>query len=664
MTNYKITLQPQSYLLCSNAESSGAFDSQFVFDENGFPYFPAKTFKGLLRESMIEVLEMQGKESKQIREEIARYFGTEGDKFNNGLLNISNLYLSNYDSTDAYFGSKNKIKKHKIQQYYLSQIQQTALGENEIAKNTSLRYYAVLNHARAKGFETTIILDENQTPILQQALRNLRYAGTRRNRGFGKIVCEIDPITELPQTPQATKVQWSDSFDAIKVKITLKESIVLGTQNTDTNTVNSQDFVAGNQVLGMLAWAYKNQNKGKDFETLFLENPLIFEPCYPNAAKPLPLAIHKEKYQKEAVLHNILSKNDTFDEVTKTIGGFINDEFKQVSINKHFNFHASRTARSSGRSTKDAITGGIFYYESIDKGTVFEGKIRGNKAKLAKLYAAFSNDTLFRLGKSKSSQYGEVAVELTPYQSNILTKIPIGNYYMVVESPLLLFNENGFPAPNKNTLHEALKCLETIEIASANIVAIEQYNSTWLAKTGKMPAFKEGSTFKVTLNQAVEKHQTIGEWQEKGFGKIVFYDETEMSAIVNAYSQDFSANSDDMSLPLILEPIQKDLEKQKHESELKIKAYKDAYYKVNRMSNSLISRILNVLETEDTKLIKAFFANIKDKQAGRKLETEHIFDELYKARQNQLPFNEPIKNLTDYVTYWRAYFLYLRKSNK
>lgn len=659
MNKYIIKVEPQSYLLCSNAETGGAFDSQFVFDENGFPYFPAKTFKGLLKESMIEVLEMQGEKTSDIIKKIGVYFGNEGDKYNEGILSISNLNLSGYESQNLYFRSKSKLKKHQIQQYFISQIQQTALNEDETAKDKSLRYYAVLNYNRATSFQTQIRLDENQFQLIEQSLKNLRYAGTRRNRGFGKVKCTIEKDVSTTESA-IPKPEWSESSNAIKVKITLNEPIVLGTQNTDTNTVNSQDFVSGNQLLGMLAWQYKKGAKGEDFEELFLQNNLIFENCYPFDAKPLPLAFHQEKYCNEPKRHNILNKSEGFDEVTKTIGGLVKDN-QSVGINKHFNFHASRPERSAGRSTKNQTTGGIFYYESIDKGTTFEGLIRGENTTLEKLYAAFQNEELFRLGKSKSSQYGEVQVILEPHTIADSEVQATGTYYMVLESPLIVLNENGFPEPTEKYLLQNIPNIE-IESATASICMVEQYNSTWLAKTGKVAAFKEGSTFKVKIKESASKKQFWGEWNEKGFGKVSFYTESEINQHLEAYQQSNEIALESDEIPTFISNIKQEVDSNIENSKIKSNAYKDAGRKVNRFSNSLISRILTVLQTKDIELIISFFKNIEDKQSGRKLKNEHIFDDLYK--NNRLNFEKFSSNkFNQYLTYWGAYFLYLRKSN-
>lgn len=662
MSTYQIRVEPQSYLLCSNAETTATLDSQFVFDQNGFPYFPGKTFKGLLKESMIEVLEMEGKTEAEIVESICYFFGVEGDHFNHGLLEISNLHLEGYDDQHPYFCSANRLTKYQIQQYFLTRVQQTAIDTDEIAKDTSLRTYGVLNHQRVKAFVAAITLDlsEKKITLLKHSLANLRRAGTRRNRGFGQILCRLTEINIRQSSSSDFKDQWINNHNALAVKITLREPTVLGTQNADANTVFSQDYVSGSQVLGMLAWAWKDKPSA-DFKLLFLDNKLVFSPCYPDGAQPLPTAIHKEKYAADTILHNILAGTSE-NTVTKGIGGFVSKE-GGITVEKHFNFHASRPKRSAGRSMKEQKTGGIFYYEALAKGTVFEGEITGDATCLEKLYAELGGKNAFRLGKSKSSQYGNVEVEIKPIAKDTTTEIK-DEYYMVAQSPLILYNEAGYPSPTKCDLERACDKKITIQKATARVVPIEQYNTIWLAKTGKVMAFEEGSTFKVTINESLPKEMRIGEWTHKGFGKVQFLTTEEMNIYKDTLlkEKEVPYPQGNPEPPAFVKVIIDHESTQKTEQNVQTQAYNDAEQLnkrlgKNRLSNSLISRMKAVLALSDAD-ITAFFDEstqngrkpFKDKPAGKALKDAYLYDDLKDTAITRRP-------------YWTAFFEYLRKAN-
>lgn len=697
MKTYKLTITPQSYLLCSNGDTSSTLDAQFVFDENGFPYFPGKTFKGLLKESMMEVLEIKGETG--IESTIQKYFGTEGDDTNKGILEIDNFYLSDYINEILNIASTG-LSKQQIQHYFLTRIQQTALDDNEIAEQGSLRTFAVLNYCRAEEFVTEVILPEMED-ILLKAILHLRYAGLSRNRGFGKIACFIDNGSSI-KPPDFTTPEF---FDYLKVSITTIEPIVLGTQNADQNTVNSQDFISGSQVLGLLAWKHFKEGKPNPKE-LFLSNGLTFSNCYPQGATPLPASIHKAKYKPEPEYYNLLKEKPTEliegvseSIVTKGIGGFVTDQGKQ-KVNKSFNFHASRTDRNAGRSTENAEIGGIFYYESINKGQTFEGKISGDKELLTQIVKANGLTFEANIGKSKSSQYGKVSITFEPIKddsnntekedaekTNKTNVLPAVTYYLVAQSPLILLNNCGYPMPTLQTLQEALGGIP-IESATAGYVAIEQFSGIWGTKTGKFNAYREGSTFKITTETELAPIQQIGAYTERGFGKVKFYSEAEMGTFVtslqtedkkkqkgeneaNTQQEKKKENITQPETPPTLEAIkapQTLLDKIKKEVELfqRKTAVEDAGYKLaqnikyKKLTNSLISRMIEKIGTVTNKAQMTIFLTdktegIADKPAGKQLEDAHLIDDLK---------NSPYSDFVEYKLYWLSFFHALRKANK
>lgn len=58
MAKFKVTIKTESPIHLSSGQADVNIDSEVVHDALGFPYFPAKRFKGLLYESALEVWEM------------------------------------------------------------------------------------------------------------------------------------------------------------------------------------------------------------------------------------------------------------------------------------------------------------------------------------------------------------------------------------------------------------------------------------------------------------------------------------------------------------------------------------------------------------------------------------------------------------------------------
>ncbi|MBK9152079.1 MAG: hypothetical protein IPM26_14295 [Saprospiraceae bacterium] len=91
MKNYVLKIETLSDTLFASAGGGAAVDSITTHYNNGMPYIPAKTIKGLLKESAIEIQEILGHNWNPGDKDdpINIMFGTEGDG-NNGILSLMN----------------------------------------------------------------------------------------------------------------------------------------------------------------------------------------------------------------------------------------------------------------------------------------------------------------------------------------------------------------------------------------------------------------------------------------------------------------------------------------------------------------------------------------------------------------------------------------------
>ncbi|MEO6452617.1 MAG: RAMP superfamily CRISPR-associated protein, partial [Ginsengibacter sp.] len=551
----KLQITLQSFLLTGSGEGSALIDTDIVFDKDGFPFIPARRIKGMLKESMTEVMEMKGEPECKIEEDVIKFFGKEGDEKNSGRLLFKNYYLSEVSKENL----PDLKKKHpfafapeNIRKFFTAEIHQTAL-QDEVAKDTSLRNYRVIKPFIANGkaicFEGVIngneTLAENEKALLKEAVLNFRYAGTRRNRGFGKVSCRLDNSssndTNFSKAALGSNNAVIESGDASTLQVTNNEvfvqiktlsPVVLAMQLGEKNTVLTEKVFNGNRLRGLLASQYiqarnlANAHSDPAFKELFLTCEVCFEPLFYNNAKPLPLHIHSYKSKNTKLTENEVNNEELVNifnkptedeyEITKTVGGtFIRQQntFTAQKPDTTFFFHNSRPNRSAGRSEEDQDTGGIFYYEALDEGQTFAGCIKGPAKFLNELIKEVSKQKTAQAGRSRSAQYGEVEITFTaspvseavePDKNFTITHdiqpASEQQFLLTLQSPLLLLNKYGEPEANKNTLlhyvNTALNTSDiTVENAAAAFTIVEQYNSVWKSKSGKLPAYKEGSAF-------------------------------------------------------------------------------------------------------------------------------------------------------------------------
>lgn len=677
---YKFTLTTESMLLAGSGEGGVLIDADVVFHPTGFPYIPAKRVKGMLKESTEEVLEICGKTDTDIQKIIDALFGSPGCITYEGKLTFKNLYVHDWNKiVDALEHTTNvtAFQPDFIKSFFTTEIQQTAIGKDGVAQKHSLRNYRVINPGWS--FETIFSITETLTDDewnwLQKAIQNLRYAGTRRNRGFGKIKCQITEVNS-EEAQNANSSSGNGDVGKIAVDITTLAPVVLAQQLGEQNTVFTQRHITGNHLRGLLANAFI-RNQGLDranahlndlFYEIFLSGRVHFTDLTYQNSVPVPLHVHSFKIDKTKKPVSVFSRPDG---ITKPIAGRGRIEDGVIRIEGYdpktsFNFHNSRENRAAGRNTERDNEGGIFYYESLNEGQTFSGEITGENSLLSQLASSFEPTFTARLGRSKAAQYGEVQVMLTPREQDrevVVQSYPPGQYVLTLDSPLILLNENGLPFPDKKALLDALPAGVEILNAAASITMIEQFNATWQSKSGKYTAYKEGSSFLLELKSELSKPITrLGEWNEQGFGKVRFerFDEKQKYTILpKIESNPRPEEVRNTGIPILDEIEKMYLEEQK-KVEAKTKAIDDAG-KGKMLNNHLIGRLERLFESSSTVgQINEWIEQTRSKPAGEALKNARLLDEDHRLRIERHGISDfPLLRI-----FWITYFQTLRKKNK
>jgi len=198
MTSLTLRIITLSETLVGTGEGWGStIDSDVVFDIYGLPFIPSKRIKGCLRESALEVAEMFGKGgiTPDWQDKVDLLFGRPGNRIS-APLRFGNLYLKDYEKEREWFEwaiqeYPSLISRDMVLSAFTNIRQQTTIDKTGVAKRNSLRTARVLK--RGLTFSGVIEADDatvDGDALLLGAL-NLRYIGTKRNRGFGHIKCEI-----------------------------------------------------------------------------------------------------------------------------------------------------------------------------------------------------------------------------------------------------------------------------------------------------------------------------------------------------------------------------------------------------------------------------------------------------------------------------------------
>ena len=694
----KLTIKTLSPLAAATGEGSTLIDSDVAFDKYGLPYIPARRIKSLLRESALEVLEMQGvlKLDKEIEDELNRLFGKVGAHWHEpgATFKINNCTLKD-DKDISKFIIEKSIDAWDVSKTYTEQVDQTSIDASTgTAKDYSLRRYRLIK--KNLEFETDIVHEVGNSDLLENACKNLRRMGSRRNRGFGNIVVVLS-VSENDngnknKNEVCTLLSDNKDFASLAFTITTEAPITLGAQNGDQNTVSTEDFFGGNIIRGIVAKAFTDKNSDI-FKQIFNTNQVQFGSAYLTKAGesffPIPFNLHKKKGEENN--NNLINIFNIQGELTRAVRGYgsvVENKLKKYSVLKENNFHHNRkNERVAGRS----MDGGIFNYEAISEGQTFSGKICGEQNLLEVI--AKLKITSATAGRSQSAQYGRLKIDFSPIPIHIpAIKNSVKEFYLHCISPLILFNDCGIAQPTVEALINYLKQALKIEKDETNnpliqsatsLTQVQGFSAVWKSRTQRMAAFAPGSCFKITLSEATDIeplfNKGFGERTNEGYGQVKIIMEGDMST-------EIIPDNTEVAMPPVenLGEVGPDKTEQKKLWDLWDMRTKDIFNLTTKteaitnaekskiiskiISNSLCSRIVELLNKSKTADAFAIELNgfennkkgMKDKAANRSLTKAHLWDKLQNDFVNEPKSLEFEKN----KLYWITFFTYLRKRKK
>lgn len=176
---YKITFLSDWH--AGSGLSSGAdADAVVIKDNQNLPYLPGKTIKGLLKDVFSDFIEVQP--DLLDTDFIKANFGENIEKEKKSVM--GRLFFSNAELSQ---NEKNEISK-EMSAFLYHNIASTTIGENGVAKNSSLRNLQVCIPIVLHGYIDGV--DPDETHLFEVAFKYLRHIGSNRNRGLGRCIFE------------------------------------------------------------------------------------------------------------------------------------------------------------------------------------------------------------------------------------------------------------------------------------------------------------------------------------------------------------------------------------------------------------------------------------------------------------------------------------------
>jgi len=433
---------------------------------------------------------------------------------------------------------------------------------------------------------------------------------------------------------------------AIEYTLELEAPVIISTNSSDENTIQTKDYIPGYVILGALAKDYQERAKTDveddiRFGRWFLSGQVRFFNAYITDEKgeatfPAPLTVHKVKdLEKYFFFPNMSAQEKESYKNTKSHGRYLSrqgDVFVNHKVKMGNHFHINTKLKEDNPEAE----GGIFHYQFIEPGQVFKGRIYGDETDLDELLDFYSNTEIVYLGRSKNTEYGRVRLALKLTETDLTQEFEENEVTFFLKSPAILKNKFGYDAPNKKTLEDELG----FEVHSPFLrtVEIENFKGVWGIKRPRTKALAIGSSFTVKIPAGSEREISellqngIGYRRNEGFGEI---DAISLKTSEIKY-QEFPGReiAEVKDPPKSFKPFLKKIGENHLREKIESQVLAEAGAFDRRPTNSLLSKIEMMMKTADS--LEAFKNSLNNLRSTAKQKLE-------KCRNNNSTLMNTIK---------------------
>ncbi|MFI3212731.1 MAG: RAMP superfamily CRISPR-associated protein [Eubacteriales bacterium] len=520
----EITLDSDA-IFSSGFPIPGGQDISVYKDELGFPYIKATSFKGLLRESIENIIFWTGQDESIVED----LFGKESLDYEKEHLKFTEFRLKESFRTTTELFSTRVF---------------TAL-ENGVVKEKSLRSAEVVN--KGLVFYGQVFCDKEDVELIRQGLNGIKWIGLLRNRGFGKIT--IQQKEEKYNKTYGENINKVAAASKLYFKIETKLPLVIkDLANSESNNYRTKNYIPGTTIRGMVMTYIANhnpeffeKNKVKLLQTNFLngilcKNDMVMIPTIKGFYEDkneqnLENVVKNGQFspgKKRASLGNVCAINQGIITYSKTEISAITRI--KIEIKKEVE---KETEKKSKRENK------IFSTEIIDKNQQFEGYIVLDDEELAtEITKAFPEEIW--LGGDRHQGFGMCKV-ITIEPVKELHYINAYGYhnqeelqkelYLIAISPFSMMNQKLEPCGicEDELAHKLGVSWVKIKHCSTSVSGYGGFNRQWRTGNSELTMYDEGSIFKLSCSE-IPKLDTIVQIQkdgigfrrEEGFGQVLF----------------------------------------------------------------------------------------------------------------------------------------------
>lgn len=515
---------------------NSVLDMDICYDDQGFPYIPAKRLKGCLRECALELNDW-GKEIL-----IDEIFGKKGDT--KADLRLGNAYLEGYTDMRAEVGKyKNTLVCHpqNILGHFSYVRTQTSIDhQTGVADDTSLRTMRVAD----KGliFIADADVDEQYHDPLSICCSALKSMGVSRTRGLGEVQVTLRDKKADGGGNEEDPVHaaWMEGADCLTYTLRLEEPLICKSINGGES--RTMDYIEGSKILGLIAQQLKENGHG-DIRELLDQGELFCSNAYiqkdGTRMLEVPASFYTIKNDGDHYINKIYETKEIQEDEDKKkrqinqmkhcyVSADSKGRLIQCGVDIENRYHHSRPEdKSIGRAYEKEGSGSVFYQmSSITSGQVFQGYILGSTGQIEEIYQQMSKKHQYHMGYSSSAEYGKVSLQITEV-SKKPERIWEGckDFQVKLESPAIIYNSKAMYSVDVKELiaevDEVLGIDNAVVKKYINYTTLGGYNVTWHERKPVISAFDKGTVLRYHLDQPMDlpSFLLVGERVAEGFGE-------------------------------------------------------------------------------------------------------------------------------------------------
>ena len=492
----------------------GGEDIAVMQDESGYPYIPGTTVKGLLRESMEDLLVWTGAAPNAL----TAIFGEAGW---NGVTDDRRAVFTPLTLTGTRCPAEECFGTRTF----------TSL-ENGVVKAGTLRTAACV--VRGLTFSGTLICASQDVQLIKDALSGIKWAGAQRSRGFGRVKCDaVESELSAASHPLG-------SAHCIRYRLVTDAPILITDQNRSAdNSYETQGYIPGSAVRGAVMSRLAAQEPklfAANKESLLSDAARFLDAVPKMCEMPILPSIKGFYEDKEEKAFESIMRSGSFTPGLKRarLGAFC--ALCDGTVH-YWSAHTGGVTRilrgGAGEDTRP------FQTRYLSAGQTFEGYILLEDESLARPITEALSDTVW-LSADRYEGFGKCSVTaleavegpdwLEKYSYTAQDE-PGQELYMLAVSPLVMLNEAGEPCGlDLATLAKKLG-VENVDImyCSTSVDAFDAYNRTWKCREPALPMYDRGSIFKLRCDRPPQadrllalQREGLGVRRAQGFGQILF----------------------------------------------------------------------------------------------------------------------------------------------